>query len=140
MLEQKRHYEQQLNLLKTENEKLARDAGRPAGAAVLEAPAGAAMPNVTAMSPVSATSIRGKVLDVTGNIITISVGTADGVNKDMIFVIHRDDQYVGDLKINSVSPNQAAGRIVRFADPASPSPPAKGDQVTDESAMRAARK
>jgi hypothetical protein len=138
LFEQKRQYEQQLNILKTENEKLARDAGRPAGAAVLEAPAGAAMSNVTAMSPVSATAIRGKVLDVTRNIITISVGTADGVKKDMVFVITRGDQYVGDLRINSVMPNQAAGRIVRSASP--PTPPTAGDQVTDESAMRAARK
>ncbi len=135
LFEQKRQYEQQLNILKTENEKLAREAHRPAGAAVLEEPSGAAMSNVTALSPISATPIRGKVLDVSGNIITISVGTADGVNKDMIFVIHRGDQYVGDLKINSVTPNQAAGRIVRSA-----STPAPGDQVTDESAMRAARK
>jgi hypothetical protein len=135
LFEQKRQYEQQLNILKTENEKLAREAHRPAGAAVLEDPSGAAMSNVTALSPISATPIRGKVLDVTGNIITVSVGTADGVNKGMIFVIHRGDQYVGDLKINSVTPNQAAGRVVRSA-----STPAPGDQVTDESAMRAARK
>ena len=134
LFEQKRQYEQQINILRTENEKLARDAGRPAGASALEAPSGTAMSNVTALSPISATPIRGKVLDVSGNIITISVGTADGVKKDMVFVIHRGDQYVGDMKINTVSPNQAAGRIVR-----STSAPAQGDQVTDESAMRASR-
>ena len=50
-------------------------------------------------------------------------------------MIHRGDQYVGDLRINSVTPNQAAGRIIRSA-----SAPAQGDQVTDGSAMRAARK
>jgi phage shock protein A len=139
LFEQKRQYEQQLNILKTENEKLAREAHRPAGAAVLEEPSGAAMPNVTALSPISATPIRGKVLDVSGNIITISVGTADGVKKDMVFVITRGgDQYVGDLRISSVTPNQAAGRMVRSASP--PTPPTAGDQVTDESAMRAARK
>ena len=134
LFEQKRQYEQQINILRTENEKLARDAGRPAGASVLEAPSGAAMSNVTPLTAVSATPIRGKILDISGNIVTISVGTADGVKKDMVFVIHRGDQYVGDMKINTVSPNQAAGRIVR-----STSAPAQGDQVTDELAMRASR-
>jgi hypothetical protein len=134
LFEQKRQYEQQINILRTENEKLAREAHRPAGATVLEEPSGAAMSNVTPLTAVSATPIRGKILDISGNIVTISVGTADGVKKDMVFVIHRGDQYVGDMKINTVSPNQAAGRIVR-----STSAPAQGDQVTDELAMRASR-
>ncbi|MFH1109729.1 MAG: hypothetical protein V1790_11115 [Planctomycetota bacterium] len=124
MLEQKRQYEQQLNILKTENEKLARDAGRPAGAAVLEAPV--AMSNVTAMSPVAPSSILGKVLDVSGNIVTISVGSADGVDKGMTFVIYRGNQYVGDLKINSATPNKAAGKMVRQT-----VAPLPGDEVKD---------
>ena len=111
LFEQKRQYEQQLNILKTENEKLARDAGRPAGAAVLEAPV--AMSNVTAMSPVAPTAILGKVLDVSGNIVTISVGSADGVEKGMTFMIYRGNQYVGDLEINAATPNKAAGKMVR---------------------------
>ncbi len=126
LAEQKRQYEQQLNILKAENEKLARAAGRPAGAATLEAPLGMAMPNVKPLSPISPTPIRGKVSDVSGNLITISVGSADGVKEGMVFLIQRGDQYVGDLKISTVSPNQAAGRLVRTT-----SPPIPGDQVTD---------
>jgi len=126
LFEQKRQYEQQLNILKTENEKLSRVAGRPAGASVLEAPAGAAMANVTPLNPVSPTPVRGRVLEVSGNLVTISVGSADGVQKDMVFKIQRGDQYVGDLKISVVTPDQAAGRMMRTT-----LTPLQGDQVSD---------
>ena len=127
LMEQKRQYDQQLNILKTENEKLARTAGRPAGASVLEAPAGAAMTNVTPLTPISPTAVRGKVLEVSGNLVTISVGSADGVKEGMIFLITRGDQYVGDLKISTVNPSQSAGRMVGRPTLA----PAQGDQVKD---------
>ena len=127
LAEQKRQYEQQLNILKTENEKLARTAGRTTGASVLEAPAGMAMSNVTPLTPISSTPVRGKVMEVSGNLVTISVGSADGVKEGMVFMIERGDQYVGDLKISMVSPNQSAGRIVGNPTLA----PAQGDQVKD---------
>jgi len=126
LFEQKRQYEQQLSILKTENEKLARDAGRPAGASVLESPSGTAMVNVAPLTPISPTPVRGKVLEVSGNLVTISVGSADGVKKDMIFKIQRGDEYVGDLKISVVNPNQSAGRMVITT--LQPDP---GDQVSD---------
>jgi len=125
--EQKRQYEQQLSILKTENEKLSRAAGRPAGASVLEPPSSVAMSNVTPLTSISSTPVRGKVLEVSGNLVTISVGTADGVKEGMAFLIQRGDQYVGDLKIITVSPNQSAGRMVGKP----PLAPAQGDQVKD---------
>jgi len=126
LFEQKRQYEQQLSILKTENEKLARSAGRPAGASVLEAPSGVAMSNVTPLTPISPTPVRGKILEVSGNLVTISVGSADGVKEGMVFMITRGDQYVGDLKISTVNPSQSAGRMVRTT-----LAPAQGDQVKD---------
>jgi cell shape-determining protein MreC len=78
------------------------------------------------MSPVAATPILGKVLDVSGNLVTISVGTADGVNKDMTFTIYRGNQYVGTLKINAATPNKAAGKMVRQS-----VAPLPGDEVKD---------
>jgi len=134
LVEQGRQYEQQLNVLKEEAEKRSREASRPSSATSMESPAGAAMPKVTALTPGGPPTIRGSVLEVSDNLITISVGAADGVKKDMIFVIHRDDKYVGDLKISDVRPNQAAGRLVRTT-----APPNKGDQVTDALAMHAPR-
>ncbi len=124
-LEQKRQYEQQINILRTENEKLAREARKLSTGLAMEQPGGAG--DVTPMTPVAATAIRGKVLDVSGDIVTISVGTADGVKTDMVFIIHRNsNEYVGDLKISLVDPERSAGRLVR-----SRYTPGPGDMVTD---------
>lgn len=126
LLEQKRQYEQQINILRTQNEKLAQQARRVPGGAAFEHPEGAAMPDVVALTPVATTAIRGKVLEVAANLVTIGVGSADGVKKDMVFVVHREGEYVGDLKITLVDPNQSAGQIVR-----SSVVPKPGDDVTD---------
>ncbi|UCE58654.1 MAG: hypothetical protein JSU63_14570 [Phycisphaerales bacterium] len=126
MMEQKRQLEQQVHIVKTENENLARAARRISTGMTLEEPSGAAMANVNASTPIAPTAIRGQVVEISDNIVTLSVGAVDGVRKDMIFVIHRDDQYVGDLKINVVDPNQSAGRLVTSA-----VPPMAGDLVTD---------
>jgi len=135
LFEQKRQYEQQINILKQDAEKLSRQTRRPAAGIGLEAPAGAAMSNVTALTPTGGPSaIRGNILEVSDNIVTISVGSADGVKKDMVFVIHRNDQYVGDLMIGDVTPSRAAGKLIRTT-----ASPVKGDQVTDALAMHSPR-
>lgn len=134
LLEQQRQYEQQLNLLKEENEKLAAQSRRYSDALSLEQPAGAALPGVTALSPVAARAIRGHLISLSGNLVTLSVGSADGVKPDMRFVIHREDQYVGDVVISLVEPNQSAGRLVRTT-----VAPKVGDQVVDEVGLSGAR-
>ena len=91
----------------------------------MEDPSGIAMSNITAATPVSPTAIRGQVVEVAGELVTISVGEADGVRKNMVFVIHRDDKYVGDLKITLVDPGQAAGRLYSAT-----GTPVTGDMVT----------
>ena len=60
------------------------------------------------------------------NLVTISNGSADGVKKDMVFVVSRNDQYVGDLKISHTEPNRAAGRMIK-----STVAPMTGDRVVD---------
>jgi len=127
LLEQKRQFEQQLNMLRGEGERISTRGG--AGFPV-ESAESAAMPQVTALSPATRPAIRGHVVDVDGNIITISVGAADGIQKDMVFVVHRDGEYIGDLKIDLVDPNKAAGRPV-----GPPFVPRQGDQVTDSLAL-----
>jgi hypothetical protein len=134
LVEQKRQYEQQLNILKEEAERGSRQASRSGAGVTLESPTGAAMQNVTALTPGGPTAIRGNVMEVSDNLVTISVGSADGVKKDMVFVIHRDGQYVGDVKISDVTPNRAAGKLVRTT-----GTPTKGDQVTDALAMHTPR-
>ncbi|MBU0716730.1 MAG: hypothetical protein KJ749_00645 [Planctomycetes bacterium] len=130
MTEQRRQLEQQISIIRAENEKMAMASGRSAaGLAVEEAP-GAGVGRVTAVTPIAQSPIRGQVLEVSGDLVTLSVGTADGVQKEMIFVVHRDDKYVRDVRITRVDPNQCAGRVVGTG-PA----PQPGDQVTDAAGL-----
>jgi len=126
LVEQKRQFDQQLNILKAENEKLSRLARTAPIASGLEHPEGAAIASVEAVTPVAQTAIRGKVRQIDGNIVTVSVGSTDGVKKGMVFVVHRETEYIGDLEINLVDPDQSAGRMLR-----STSSPREGDTVTD---------
>jgi cell shape-determining protein MreC len=134
LVEQKRQFEQQINILRTENEKLASALRRPGAGGAMEAAPGAAMPGVSAETPVAAAAIRGKVLDIEGNRVTISVGSADGVKKGMVFVIHRDGEYVGDVKISHVAPDQSAGRVIQ-----SRLRPSPEDLVTDAVSIASSR-
>ncbi len=134
LIEQKRQYEQQINILRADNERLSQASGLAPGGMAFEHPEGAGMTGVAAMTPVAARAIRGRILEVSQDLVTISVGSADGVRKDMIFVIHRGAEYVGDVTISVVDPNQSAGRLVR-----SSSLPTAGDQVTDSASLSGSR-
>ncbi len=133
LLEQKRQAEQQVNILRAENEKIARASRRPS-TSVSSGDGSGVMPHVSAITPVASSPIRGQILEVSGNIVTISVGASDGVKKDMVFVVHRGDQYLGDLKVTLVESDEAAGRTV-----SSGFVPQAGDQVTDALTLGASR-
>lgn len=134
LLEQRRQYEQQINILKSENEVLSQKARAVATGAQLEHPTGAGIAQVTALTPIASTAVRGRVLEIDSDIVTLSVGSADGVKDDMVFVIFRGSQYVGDVKISVVEPNKSAGRLTQ-----SSVAPRADDQVIDEAHLRAAR-
>ncbi len=134
MAEQKRHFEQQINILRAENDKLASTGRGGSSGNAFEDPTGAAMGHVVASSPVAKIAIRGEVIDVSGDIITLSIGAADNVKEGMVFVVHRDDQYIGDIRISLVSPKQAAGRPVGNDFQAEP-----GDSVTDALTLSSSR-
>jgi hypothetical protein len=134
LVEQRRQFEQQINVLRNENERLSRAGGQAPAAVGQEAPAGPAMGNVRPLTPAAPAAISGRVLAVSDNLVTISVGQVDGVRGDMVFVVHRDGDYIGDLKISKVDPNQSAGRMVR-----SSRAPTRGDLVTDAVAMAGPR-
>ena len=125
-LEQKRQYEQQLNILRGENQKLQQQVAGASVGVALEHPEGAAMPNVKPINPVAAREIRGTVVDLAGELVTISVGSADGVQKGMVFVIYRNDEYVADVRIDLVQPDRSAGRLLT-----SKLNPQPGDRVAD---------
>ena len=110
MMEEKRQFEQQINILKGQNERLSR--GGAGGSPVLESPSGAALPGVQAVNPPFGSSIRGSVVAVDDKLVTLSVGSADGVKPEMLFVLHRGGEYVGDVRVTVVDPEQSAGRVV----------------------------
>jgi hypothetical protein len=121
--QQQRQLEQQIHMLRSQPA-----AGPMAGTEATLTPAGVAGPDaVTAVSPVAVSPIHGRITDVSGALATISVGSADGVQEGMVFVIYRGLDYIGDLKVGVVEPNQAAGRLIRSA-----GSPRVGDQVADE--------
>lgn len=128
--EEKRQYEQQINILQTQL------AGGRGGSVTFEDPAGAALRNVDALSPVAAAPIRGQVVEVSDRLIRMSVGSADGVRAGMTFVVHRGDEYIGDVKVDLVNPNECAGRLIRNDRSRQP---ARGDGVTDAQSLASAR-
>jgi hypothetical protein len=122
--QEKRQLEQQINILREENSKLAGGSG---AGRISVRPGEADAP---AVDPVAAAPIRGQIVQVNGSLATISVGSSDGVRDGMVFVIYRGKEYIGDLEITNVEPNQSAGKLVQTR--ATPRP---SDQVADEPAL-----
>lgn len=107
--QQQRQFEQQINILQDENQKLASITRRAAAGEFTVA----GTDSVTPLEPVAATPIRGHILEVDGNLATVSVGSADGVQENMTFVIYRGSEYIGDLRITDLEPHSSAGTITR---------------------------
>ena len=122
LVQQQRQQEQQINILREEKQKLAAVGRRAAPSEDLSAPDSA-----TPMEPVATSPIRGRITEISGRLATISVGSADGVQPNMTFVIYRGEQYVGDLKVTDVEPNAAAGTLMNTR-----STPQVNDLVADE--------
>ena len=123
LVQQQRQYEQQVSILRAENEKLATITRRAAAGEFDAMGPDAAIP----LEPVAGTPIRGRILEVDGNLTTISVGSADGVQVNMTFVIYRGTEYVGDLRITDIEPHTSAGTITRAR-----GTPRVNDLVADE--------
>lgn len=110
LVQEKRQYEQENNLLRSENERIAVAHGRaPSGSP--EVAVGPGMRGVHAETAATRDLIRGRITEIEGKYATVSVGSADGVTKDMVFVIYRGPDFVGELTISEVEPEMAAGRI-----------------------------
>ncbi|HRX83663.1 MAG TPA: hypothetical protein P5572_01445 [Phycisphaerae bacterium] len=124
LVQQQRQLEQQVNILKDENSKMA-DAGGGNRVSV-----NSGRSSAPSAAPIGVAPIRGEIVEVAGNLATISVGSADGVRDGMVFVIYRGSEYIGDLKVTEVEPNQAAGELVKTR-----ATPRASDQVADEPAL-----
>jgi len=55
--------------------------------------------------------LQGKLTAVEGSLATLSIGTADGVEKGMIFHITRNDAFICDIKITEVDSEVSAGTL-----------------------------
>ncbi len=121
-----RQIEEQNKILQDENGRLGQVRQRLSDGD-LSALADARQGQIKPLTPVSASPIRGSIDEVSGNLATVTVGSADGVSKGMVFVIYRDLDYVADLEIVRVEPNKAAGKILR-----SRGTPRVGDRIADE--------
>lgn len=64
--------------------------------------------SAAAVSP-AGTDIKGLVTNVDRNMITLSVGSADGVKENMVLHITRGDRFLCDVVVTNVDINQSAG-------------------------------
>jgi len=127
---QRQLYEQEIRLLKEQNfslgerlEKLRSRGSVSAGESAPTASSGKAQPTTEA----EGSPILGQVTEVRGSLASISIGSAQGVKNGMEFIIYRNGQYLGKLRINKVLPSQAAGELLQKQGNIQP-----GDKVTDK--------
>jgi septal ring factor EnvC (AmiA/AmiB activator) len=95
---------------KTELEKQAAMAGTPKEVIAPVTP----IPNQMASPAVAApagTDIKGLIVEIEGDLVTLSVGSADGVAKNMVFHVTRGDRFVCDVIITNVDINRSAGTL-----------------------------
>jgi hypothetical protein len=57
----------------------------------------------------TAFEIQGLIMEVDQSLVTLSVGTADGVSKGMVFHVTRGDQFLCDILVTDVDVNKCAG-------------------------------
>lgn len=60
---------------------------------------------------VAASVINGLVSELDGSLATLSVGTADGVEKGMVFHITRGSEFLCDVVVTDVDVNKCAGTL-----------------------------
>ncbi len=97
---------------------------------IQKAPRAAGASSAPVAQPLSAapsTSIRGQVLEVKGNVASISIGSADGVSEGMSFIVYRGKDYLGKLRVTMVEPNRAGGDLAMVRGEIRPQ-----DRVADE--------
>jgi hypothetical protein len=57
----------------------------------------------------TASEVQGLVTEVNQSLVTLSVGTADGVEKGMVFHVTRGSEFLCDVRITDVDVNKCAG-------------------------------
>lgn len=57
----------------------------------------------------SAVDLKGRITEIGESLISISIGSADGVRKDMVLHVTRGDEFICDVIVTDVDINTAAG-------------------------------
>jgi len=97
ILEQKTDLEKQVAQLST------------GGSTTVSAPV-TQVPDMAKPAPrASAISINGLISEINESLVTLSVGTADGVEKGMVFHITRGSEFLCDVMVTDVDVNKCAG-------------------------------
>jgi cell shape-determining protein MreC len=60
---------------------------------------------------VAASAINGLISEINESLVTLSVGTADGVEKGMVFHITRGSEFLCDVVVTDVDVNKCAGTL-----------------------------
>jgi len=68
-------------------------------------------PAVQAIESGNPVSLQGKVTALEGALATISIGSADGVEKGMVFHVTQNDNFICDIKITDVDTEVSAGTL-----------------------------
>lgn len=83
----------------------------PAFEPVTPTVSGPATPAPTAYDSASNAPLQGTITAIDGNLATLSIGAADGVEKGMVFHVTQNDNFICDIKITEVDAEVAAGTL-----------------------------
>jgi len=97
-------------LLKNERDKLLKQL-RLRAAGVEDSTVSVPTDKVRAATVANIAPIRGKIEENSGEYASISVGSDDGVEVGMVFIIYNEEGYLGDLEVSEVEPMMSAGRL-----------------------------
>lgn len=129
LIQQRRQQAQEINILREESRGLAMRAGTPRTGGPDSSISGMGAKRITPLTARAPARILGEVRSIDGNLVTISVGSSDSVQKGTTFVVFRGADYIGDVEITDVQPNMSAGRLIRTRPGMSVRP---GDKIQDE--------
>ena len=88
---------------------------------------GTALPATSLPMP-SSKGLKGLILEVKGGLATVSIGAADGLNKNDVLHVYRGGDFVCDIVITDIDTNKAAG-VLELVQQGGPR---IGDTVTSE--------
>ena len=124
--------QQEMIACRQENDDLRRSAHLGKAGEALTSVSGS---TVQALSPAVRSRITGKVKQVSGDQVSIDVGSSSGVREGMRMIVLRNGSYIGDIKITRAAPGEAVGQVALLGPEGKQIRP--GDEVIDETTFSA---